>query len=288
MLPYTPLHYLLFSDAPTDHSQFAALVMTSGNLSEEPIVISNEEAWQQLEPVADRFLFHNRDIYMRTDDSVVRTFADRERVMRRSRATYRKRRPWSNRCRICWPAGAELKHTFVLTKESTTPSSASTLGTWTILKRCASFRRLCNLENYFAPSRRLSLMTCIRTIAALSTRFPCRSSARLAYSITMRTSPAAWLKIICKEKSSESRSTAPAMARMGKSGAENFWSPIWKHLSGALTCAICLSRRRCRGTPALAHGPQLSSGYVWHWSTPGSKCILRNPCRKNKLLSSTP
>src|ERR1019366_4515175 len=85
MLPYTPLHYLLFADSPDDPPQFTALVMTSGNLSEEPIVISNQEAWERLQPVADWFVFHNRDIYMRTDDSVVRTLEGRERVLRRSR-----------------------------------------------------------------------------------------------------------------------------------------------------------------------------------------------------------
>jgi|SRR5690348_10288612 hydrogenase maturation protein HypF len=85
MLPYTPLHYLLFSDSPDEPSEFPALVMTSGNISEEPIVTANQEAWERLAPVADYFLFHNRDIYMRTDDSVVRTFAGKERVLRRSR-----------------------------------------------------------------------------------------------------------------------------------------------------------------------------------------------------------
>jgi hydrogenase maturation protein HypF len=85
MLPYTPLHYLLFSDSPGEPSDFTALVMTSGNLSEEPIVVSNEEALRRLDPVADWFLLHNRDIWMRTDDSVVRTFEGRERVLRRSR-----------------------------------------------------------------------------------------------------------------------------------------------------------------------------------------------------------
>ena len=47
--------------------------MTSGNLNEEPIVIQNEEAWQRLSAIADWLLFHNRDIYMRVDDSVVRS-----------------------------------------------------------------------------------------------------------------------------------------------------------------------------------------------------------------------
>jgi hydrogenase maturation protein HypF len=117
MLPYTPLHYLLFSNSPTEPSQFSALVMTSGNLSEEPIVISNEEAWKQLEPVADWFLFHNRDIYMRTDDSVVRTFAGRERVLRRSRGYVPQPIDLGIPLHELLACGAELKHTFCLTKD---------------------------------------------------------------------------------------------------------------------------------------------------------------------------
>jgi hydrogenase maturation protein HypF len=117
MLPCTPLHYLLFSDSPTDPPQFAALVMTSGNLSEEPIVISNEEAWKQLEPIADWFLFHNRNIYMRADDSVVRTFDGRERIMRRSRGYVPQAIDLGTPMRDLLSCGAELKHTFCLTKD---------------------------------------------------------------------------------------------------------------------------------------------------------------------------
>ncbi len=77
MLPYTPLHYLLFyyplvSGASSLTSHFDALVMTSGNISEEPIVIDNTEAVEKLHDIADAFLFHNRDIFMRVDDSVVK------------------------------------------------------------------------------------------------------------------------------------------------------------------------------------------------------------------------
>ncbi|MGQ9570503.1 MAG: carbamoyltransferase HypF [Thermodesulfovibrionales bacterium] len=83
MLPYTPLHYLLFyyplnSTPRTLNSalltNFDALVMTSGNLSEEPIVIDNEEAVSALSSISDAFLIHNRDIFMRVDDSVVKVF----------------------------------------------------------------------------------------------------------------------------------------------------------------------------------------------------------------------
>ncbi len=116
MLPYTPLHYLLFSDSPGESSQFRALVMTSGNISEEPIVTSNQEAWQRLREVADWFVFHNRDIYMRVDDSVARTFEQRERVLRRSRGYVPHAIDLGTELRELLACGAELKNTFCLTK----------------------------------------------------------------------------------------------------------------------------------------------------------------------------
>ena len=79
-LPYTPLHYLLFAAG-----QFPALVMTSGNLSEEPIAIGNQEALERLKDLADGFLVHNREILLRSDDSVVRVASGRVRQWRRSR-----------------------------------------------------------------------------------------------------------------------------------------------------------------------------------------------------------
>ena len=66
-LPYTPLHYLIMREGG-----FPALVMTSGNLSEEPIAIENGEALARLQELADCFLMHNRNILLRCDDSVVR------------------------------------------------------------------------------------------------------------------------------------------------------------------------------------------------------------------------
>ncbi len=79
MLPYTPLHHLLMAEG------FRALVMTSGNLSEEPICRDNREALERLGPIADCLLLHDRDIYLRSDDSVVRVVAGRLRQVRRSR-----------------------------------------------------------------------------------------------------------------------------------------------------------------------------------------------------------
>jgi hydrogenase maturation protein HypF len=111
MLPYTPLHHLLFVGAP-----YSLLVMTSGNLSEEPIVVSNAEAQERLAGVADWFLTHDRDIYMRTDDSVVRTFEGTERVMRRSRGFAPQTLELGGRLPELLACGAELKNTFCLTK----------------------------------------------------------------------------------------------------------------------------------------------------------------------------
>ncbi len=79
MLPYTPLHHLLLD------AGFVALVMTSANLSEEPIAIDNSEAFQRLGGIADDFLTHSREIYLRSDDSIVRYSAGHMRPMRRSR-----------------------------------------------------------------------------------------------------------------------------------------------------------------------------------------------------------
>ena len=79
MLPYTPLHYLLMDGA------FRALVMTSGNISEEPININNEETFKNLKGIADYFLVHDRDIYLRSDDSIIRMVGGIPRQVRRSR-----------------------------------------------------------------------------------------------------------------------------------------------------------------------------------------------------------
>ena len=81
MLPYTPLHHLLFAhpDCP------AALVMTSGNISGEPICTSNQDALDRLTGIADLFVLHNRDIVTRVDDSVVKKLAGAIRSLRRAR-----------------------------------------------------------------------------------------------------------------------------------------------------------------------------------------------------------
>ena len=117
MLPYTPLHYLLFSDSLDHPPEFQSLVMTSGNISEEPIVTGNREAAQRLSRIADAFLFHNRDIHTRVDDSVVRVFEERERVLRRSRGYAPFPIALNFPVGEILACGAELKNAFCLTKD---------------------------------------------------------------------------------------------------------------------------------------------------------------------------
>ena len=81
MLPYTPVHHLLFECAELPE----ALVMTSGNLSSEPIFYKDDEAFEGLNEIADAFLYTDREIFMRTDDSVTRVFRGKPYILRRSR-----------------------------------------------------------------------------------------------------------------------------------------------------------------------------------------------------------
>ncbi|OGW34048.1 MAG: hypothetical protein A2088_06045, partial [Nitrospirae bacterium GWD2_44_7] len=128
MLPYTPLHYLLFyypihrfTDSPIHHN-FDALVMTSGNISEEPIVVSNDEAAAKFSDMVDALLIHNRDIFMRVDDSVVRNHFIAHRTkplfIRRSRGYAPEPISLDNDGPEVLGCGADIKNTFTLTKGS--------------------------------------------------------------------------------------------------------------------------------------------------------------------------
>ena len=110
-LPYTPLHHLLFAEGGLQ-----ALVMTSGNLSEEPIAIDNQEALERLSRLADYFLLHNRDILLRCDDSVVRSSGGRMRQMRRSRGFVPMPVFLKEEVAPILAVGGELKNTVCLTK----------------------------------------------------------------------------------------------------------------------------------------------------------------------------
>ncbi len=111
MLPYTPLHHLLFDD------DLEILVMTSGNRADEPIAYRDERVVEHLAGIADYYLTHDRPVARRVDDSVTRVFRGREYPLRRSRGyvplplelgrTYEK---------SVLAVGAELKNTFCLTE----------------------------------------------------------------------------------------------------------------------------------------------------------------------------
>jgi len=116
MLPCTPMHDLLFRVMHQEATEPVALVMTSGNLSEEPIVTGEEEAEQQLAGIADAFAHHNRRIHTRVDDSIVRIFEDEPMVMRRARG-YAPQPVWLGLGEAEVLAfGAQQKSTFCLTK----------------------------------------------------------------------------------------------------------------------------------------------------------------------------
>ena len=110
MLPYTPLHVLLFGD------DLDALVMTSANLSDTPIVFQNQEALERLRGIADGFLLHNRDIQTRCDDSLCWVLDGQEYFVRRSRGyvPFPVRVPGSSGGILA--CGAEQKASFCLSR----------------------------------------------------------------------------------------------------------------------------------------------------------------------------
>ena len=131
MLPYTPLHYLLLSTNNTDHASRIThhasppLVMTSANYANEPIVKDNDEARQQLSTLADAFLFHNRAIHARADDSVMRVLHNSQFIIHNSLLPVRRSRgyaPFPVKLPYNLPTtlavGGELKSTFCLTKDN--------------------------------------------------------------------------------------------------------------------------------------------------------------------------
>lgn len=111
MLPYAPLHYLLFQ------GEARALVMTSGNRSEEPICIDNDEALQRLAGIADCFLMHDRPIHLPCDDSLVALQAGMIRQIRRSRGFAPKPIGLAETGGMVLGVGAELKNTVCLLKD---------------------------------------------------------------------------------------------------------------------------------------------------------------------------
>jgi hydrogenase maturation protein HypF len=112
MLPYTPLHHLL------SRQLGRPFVLTSGNVSDEPIAYTDADALERLAPIADHFLVNNRPIHTRTDDSVTRSFGGRELLLRRSRGHVPQPLTLPGSLpRPVLACGAELKSTFCVGKD---------------------------------------------------------------------------------------------------------------------------------------------------------------------------
>jgi len=109
MLPYTPLHLLLFQQ------DLDLLVMTSGNISSNPLIYQDQDAFQELAKIVDYFLTHNRDIYNRCDDSIVKIINNQPQIFRRARGyvPLPVEIPEQPSILAC---GGDLKSTFCLTK----------------------------------------------------------------------------------------------------------------------------------------------------------------------------
>lgn len=112
MLPYTPLHYLLFDQ------DLEILIMTSANISDEPLIIENEEVVSKLSEVADYFLVHNREIYNSCDDSVMRvTPLNTPQFFRRARGLVPRGIALPVKSHAVMALGGEMKNTFCITRQ---------------------------------------------------------------------------------------------------------------------------------------------------------------------------
>jgi hydrogenase maturation protein HypF len=111
MLPYAPAHWLLLG--PED-----VWVMTSGNISDEPIAYRDQEALTRLSGIADYFLLHNRDIFQPCEDSIIRIVNEKQQILRRSRGFAPSPIKISRGISSILAVGSEVKNTFCLTRGS--------------------------------------------------------------------------------------------------------------------------------------------------------------------------
>jgi len=113
MLCYTPLHYLLFA------RNIKVMVMTSGNISDEPLICKNDKALEQLGDVADAFLMNDREIYRQVDDSILHFVDGQPAFLRRARGYAPTPILMKKSCRQdIFAAGADLKNTFCFAKQN--------------------------------------------------------------------------------------------------------------------------------------------------------------------------
>jgi hydrogenase maturation protein HypF len=111
MLPYTPAHWLLLGADDV-------WVMTSGNVSDEPIAYKDQDALQRLNKIADYFLTHNREIFQPSDDSVIKVVGGNRQILRRSRGFSPEPIKISQEIPAILAVGGEVKNTFCLARDS--------------------------------------------------------------------------------------------------------------------------------------------------------------------------
>jgi len=167
MLPYTPLHYLLFGN------DIDMLVMTSANLSDTPMMYRNDEAIEKLYGIADGYLLHNRDIQTRCDDSLCWVFEGREYFARRSRGYA----PFPVRLHREVPmmiaCGAEQKASFCLSKGSYVFPS----------QHIGDLKNMETLENYQGQTEHFKQLFDIEPVAAVCDLHPDYLSTEYASSL---------------------------------------------------------------------------------------------------------
>jgi hydrogenase maturation protein HypF len=196
MLPYTPLHHLLLRDVAEP------IVLTSGNISDEPIAYQDDDARHRLTKIADAYLTHDRAIHMRTDDSVVRVFRGAELPVRRSRGYAPEPLTLAHPVpRPILGCGAELKSTFCLAR-----------GRHAFLSH-----HIGDLENYETLRSFTEGVQHFRRLfdgstCPPSTPLTCLMWSCWEYNTTTRTSPPAWptmaRPVRCWEWPSTGRATA--------------------------------------------------------------------------------
>ena len=157
MLPYAPLHYRLLADSDI-------LVMTSGNVSEEPIAYKDEDAKKRLAGIADYFLVHNREIHCRVDDSVARIFDQNRIYCAAVVAMPRLRLLWGNLDPRYWPAAGRRKTLFASPRKHR-PLSARISVIWKTRRSFRPIRKRLNIINgCLISSRRRWYAICIPSI----------------------------------------------------------------------------------------------------------------------------
>ncbi len=276
MLPYTPLHHLLLAD----HG--GVLVMTSGNVSDEPIAVDDADAERRLGAIADAFLAHDRPIHRRCEDSVVRVAFP----LRRSRGLVPAPLPLPVPApRPLVAAGPELKATFCVARGAEAFLSPH-LGDLDGELAYRAFRS--DLDLYLA-------MLDVRPEAIahdlhpeyLSTKWALsRRRSSSACSTTTRTPPPASRSTARPAPRSRSSSTAPATAPTGRSGAASCCAATSRSSSASPTSSRCRcpAARQRSGSPGGAR-PSTSS-----W--PAGPCrgerwaLVRESLKVNAPLSS--